>query len=154
MYKDKSIHYLHLTLLPSVRSIIHRPDSWEFLYVVKGAGVCTCQSQPSLFVSGDLALLPPAVDCRYQFSEAVTDGKGQAEYISLCIAPSFLEALTINFPEFTQSVQLFLPTHQTIRFSALIAAAIAEELVAMSPLSDAARLPHLLRLLSLLPDVG
>lgn len=126
---------------------LHRHDAWELYYVVHGQGNRTAGDTLQPFAAGDVALIPPAMLHRWEYTPDSADKNGCVRYLMVAFGHSLIERSMHVFPELRNRLMgLSFPT-DALQFGAQSSHIIRTTLSKMNRMDDLSRLCEMFRLL-------
>lgn len=147
LFSYESVH-----LAPSEQIGLHRQDTWELSYVIFGAGKRLIGDTVSLFTSGEVLFIPPGIPHCWYFDEQVTDTRGRIANITLCFDGHLLEGCAEVFPELLPSIETIRQMKDAVNFDKETSERIIGLLEEMRDMTDALRIPSLIRMLLLIAN--
>lgn len=107
----------HSLLKPEKQIGVHRRDSWELSYVIKGRGERIVGGVTSNFEEGDMVLVVPNMDHGWLFNPTFTDEDGNIECITVMWTTELMIQLAAIFPEWKDVVEKFQHHKQSVLFN-------------------------------------
>ncbi|MDO4820178.1 MAG: AraC family transcriptional regulator [Prevotella sp.] len=95
---------------------LHRRNSWELSYVVKGRGERIIGGETTNFEEGDFVLVAPNMDHGWFFNPSFTDEEGNIESITLMWTTELMIQLSAIFPDWKDVVVRFQSQKQSLQF--------------------------------------
>ena len=142
LYKFDDAHYL-----PSEQYPLHKQDTWELTYIVKGKGKRTIGDSVMEFGDGDLVFIPPLIPHFWDFDKDYTDDKGMVNHIALSFRTELLDRWSSAFPEFTERIEHLKTVSSGTSFDPATNAVIADCILKMREEKPSEYLPFVMRLI-------
>ena len=142
LYKFDDAHYL-----PSEQYPLHKQDTWELTYIVKGKGKRTIGDSVMEFGDGDLVFIPPHIPHFWDFDKDYTDDKGMVNHIALSFRTELLDRWSSAFPEFTERIEHLKTVSSGTSFDPATDAVIADCILKMREEKPSEYLPFVMRLI-------
>ncbi len=142
LYKFDNVKFL-----PSKQMPLHRQDTWEITYMLRGQGTRTMGDTEQLFTDGDLVLIPPHIPHLWRFDPEHTDGSGHASSLILTFSTELLDRWAGAFPEYTGRLENFKATSRVMSFDEDNTAVIADLMKKMHGKDHRDLLPYVMRLI-------
>lgn len=128
---ERSWSLFHSRLKPDKQIGMHRRNSWELSYVVKGRGERIIGGETTNFEEGDLVLVAPNMDHGWFFNPSFTDEDGNIESITLMWTTELMIQLSAIFPDWNDVVDRFQSQKQSLQFDASKNEALIKALYAL-----------------------
>ena len=144
-----TIDYVEIS--PDKQIGLHSQPSWELSYVVVGRGNRLIGNTTSLFIEGDLVLIPPNIQHCWYFLPNITDSNGNIVNICISFSSDFLTQLKELFPQLAETVGNIEKITDAVSFTGNTAECIANKI------NNIAELPEDLRVsayIDLLVSIG
>lgn len=113
---EQSWSIFHSRLKPDKQIGLHRRNSWELSYVVKGRGERIIGGETTNFEEGDFVLVAPNMDHGWFFNPSFTDEEGNIESITLMWTTELMIQLSAIFPDWKDVVVRFQSQKQSLQF--------------------------------------
>ncbi len=147
LYKFDNVKFL-----PSKQMPLHRQDTWEITYMLRGQGTRTMGDTEQLFTDGDLVLIPPHIPHLWRFDPEHTDGSGHASSLILTFSTELLDRWAGAFPEYTGRLENFKATSRVMSFDEDNTAVIADLMKKMHGKDHRDLLPYVMRLILIMEE--
>lgn len=128
---ERSWSIFHSRLKPDKQIGLHRRNSWELSYVVKGRGERIIGGETTNFEEGDFVLVAPNMDHGWFFNPSFTDEEGNIESITLMWTTELMIQLSAIFPDWKDVVVRFQSQKQSLQFDASKNEALIKALYAL-----------------------
>lgn len=128
---ERSWSIFHSRLKPDKQIGMHRRNSWELSYVVKGRGERIIGGETTNFEEGDLILVAPNMDHGWFFNPSFTDEDGNIESITLMWTTELMIQLSAIFPDWKDVVDRFQSQKHSLQFDASKNEALIKALYAL-----------------------
>ena len=139
--------YDNLKFLPSKPMPLHRQDTWEITYIIKGRGTRTMGDTEQHFTDGDLVLIPPHIPHQWKFDPDHTDSTGHASTLTLTFNTELIERWAGAFPEYNERLENFKAISRVMSFGKDDAAVITDLMKKMHNQDQRELLPYVMRLI-------
>jgi len=139
--------YDNLKFLPSKPMPLHRQDTWEITYIIKGRGTRTMGDTEQHFTDGDLVLIPPHIPHQWKFAPDHTDSTGHASTLTLTFNTELIERWAGAFPEYNERLENFKAISRVMSFGKDDAAVITDLMKKMHNQDQRELLPYVMRLI-------
>lgn len=139
--------YDNLKFLPSKPMPLHRQDTWEITYIIKGRGTRTMGDTEQHFTDGDLVLIPPHIPHLWKFDPDHTDSTGHASTLTLTFNTELIERWAGAFPEYNERLENFKAISRVMSFGKDDAAVITDLMKKMYNQDQRELLPYVMRLI-------
>lgn len=137
-----------VTVRPSQQIAMHSQNTWELSYVIEGTGRRIIGEARDTITPGEIILIPPGIPHCWEFDCDSRDA--MISNITVTFSERVLRLLPGIFPEFTAVADGLRHITDACFIGGGSAAAIAAHLESMRSLTAEARLPVMLKILSLL----
>lgn len=97
--ENHSFFFIDQRVTTSIEAKLHRHDAWELYYVVHGYGKRMAGDTLQPFAAGDVALIPPSMLHRWEYSPDSADDDGHVRYLMVAFSHSLVERCMAVFPE-------------------------------------------------------
>lgn len=135
---------------PADQLPLHRQDTWELTYIVKGRGMRILGDVATEFNEGDLVLIPPHIPHCWNFLEDSTDNEGMVGHYTLTFKTEFIDRCTSAFPEITERLERLKSLSVVLSFDSETTLVIADMMRKMAAEERSELLPYVFRLLLLM----
>lgn len=148
--ENHSFFFLDQRVETSIEAKLHRHDAWELYFVVHGYGNRTAGDTLLPFAAGDVALIPPSMLHRWEYTPDSADTDGCIRYLMVAFSHSLVERCMEVFPEVrNRLIGVPFPT-DALKFGPESSRAIRKLLSEMNGLDELGRLCALFRLLPII----
>lgn len=96
---NHSFFFIDQRVKISIEAKLHRHDAWELYYVVHGQGNRMAGDTLQPFAAGDVALIPPSMLHRWEYTPDSADTDGCVRYLMVAFSHSLVERCMEVFPE-------------------------------------------------------
>jgi len=100
----ESFRFDSVHLSPKEQIGLHRQESWELSYIIKGSGTRLVGEKSEPFSSGEVVLIPPEIPHCWYFDGEDVDTRGRIANITVVFEDSFLEKCREAFPELSSTI--------------------------------------------------
>lgn len=145
--------YDYVCVTPDRQIGMNSHPQWELSYVIKGKGSRTIGNLTEPIQEGEIVLIPPGISHVWNFDSSATDDEGNISNISVFFDASLLDSISRVFPELEESVGRIISLSNALSFSGNARTEIALLLLSSRDLRPEARLPEMIRLLSLISEI-
>lgn len=128
---EQSWSIFHSRLKPDKQIGLHRRNSCELSYVVKGRGERIIGGETTNFEEGDFVLVAPNMDHGWFFNPSFTDEEGNIESITLMWTTELMIQLSAIFPDWKDVVVRFQSQKQSLQFDSSQNEALIKALYAL-----------------------
>lgn len=97
--ENHSFFFIDQRIETSIEAKLHQHDAWELYYVVHGYGTRMSGDTLQPFAAGDVALIPPSMFHRWEYSPDSADDDGCVRYLMVAFSHSLVERCMAVFPE-------------------------------------------------------
>ena len=132
----------------------HSHDDWELSMILTGAGMRTIGNMSEPMSEGEIVLIPPRIEHEWAFDSAHTDNNGDIHNISVFFSTEILQSLKALLPELHTSLETLMALEYAVVYSGKRHARIRQLLLDMRGLTPDTRVPHMMELLTVLPDTA
>lgn len=148
--ENHSFFFIDQRVEPRLEAKLHRHDAWELYYVVHGQGTRIAGDTLQRFKAGDVALIPPSMPHRWEYSTASIDENGCVRYLMVAFRHSLIRQCMEVFPELKNKLaNISFPTG-ALKFGMGSSQVIRKALYEMNSMDDLGRLSMMFRLLSVI----
>ena len=134
---------LPVRMRPEQQIGVHRRNTWELSYVIKGYGERMLDGNRSTFAEQDLVLVAPNIEHGWFFEQQSADDDGLIECITLQWTAELLSHLELLFPSWGDVKERFLAIRQCAVFDSKRSGPIVDRLLKLVQVENA-RQPILL----------
>ena len=142
LYKFDDARYL-----PSEQYPLHKQDTWELTYIVKGRGKRTMGDSVMEFSDGDLVFIPPHIPHFWDFDAGYTDDEGLVHNLTLTFRTELLDRWSSAFPEFTERLEHLKTISSGVSFDPETDSVIADLMLKACKEKASELLPFVMRLI-------
>lgn len=142
--------YENVRLLPSEQIPLHKQDTWELTYIVKGRGNRVMGDSETEFTDGDLMFIPPHIPHWWNFDSDYTETDGRVHNITLTFRTELLDRWASAFPEFTERLERVKTISSAVSFNQDAKNVIADLLMKMQIEDTTEMLPYVMRMILLI----
>ena len=145
--ENHSFFFIDQRVKTSIEAKLHRHDAWELYYVVHGQGNRMAGDTLQPFTAGDVALIPPSMLHRWEYTPDSADTDGCVRYLMVAFSHSLVERCMEVFPELrNRLVGITFPTN-ALKFGPESSRVIRKVLTEMNGMDELGRLSTMFRLL-------
>ena len=145
--ENHSFFFIDQRVTTSIEAKLHRHDAWELYYVVHGFGKRMAGDTLHPFAAGDVALIPPSMLHRWEYSPDSADDDGYVRYLMVAFSHSLVERCMAVFPELRNRLTgITFPTN-ALKFGIGSSQSIRRILSRMNDMDELGRLCEMFRLL-------
>lgn len=145
--ENHSFFFIDQRVTTSIEAKLHRHDAWELYYVVHGYGKRMAGDTLPPFAAGDVALIPPSMLHRWEYSPDSADDDGYVRYLMVAFSHSLVERCMAVFPELRNRLTgITFPTN-ALKFGIGSSQSIRWILSRMNDMDELGRLCEMFRLL-------
>lgn len=145
--ENHSFFFIDQRVTTSIEAKLHRHDAWELYYVVHGYGTRMSGDTLQPFAAGDVALIPPSMFHRWEYSPDSADDDGCVRYLMVAFSHSLVERCMAVFPELRNRLtNIIFPTN-ALKFGTGSSQTIRRILSRMNDMDELGRLCEMFRLL-------
>lgn len=145
--ENHSFFFIDQRVTTSIEAKLHRHDAWELYYVVHGYGKRMAGDTLQPFAAGDVALIPPSMLHRWEYSPDSADDDGYVRYLMVAFSHSLVERCMAVFPELRNRLTgITFPTN-ALKFGTGSSQNIRRILSQMNDMDELGRLCEMFRLL-------
>ena len=145
---NHSFFFVEAALPPALEARLHRHEAWELLWVTRGSGRRTAGDTTQDFATGEVALIPPTMIHRWDFSPASCDQQGLVRYLMVAFRHSLVEQCMTVFPELRNRLASVTFPNHALHFAGESARTLRTHLQTMRSQSELERLATMLLLLA------
>ena len=146
--------YDYVRVAPDRQIGVNSHPQWELSYVIVGAGTREVGDRKEPISEGEVILIPPGISHVWRFASDVTDRSGCISNISVFFESGTLEGIASVLPELRGCVEKIMSLREAISYSGTARETIVTLLHSMSEMTPEARLPEMLRMLTVLSETG
>ena len=145
--ENHSFFFIDQRIETSIEAKLHQHDAWELYYVVHGYGTRMSGDTLQPFAAGDVALIPPSMFHRWEYSPDSADDDGCVRYLMVAFSHSLVERCMAVFPELRNRLtNIIFPTN-ALKFGTGSSQTIRRILSRMNDMDELGRLCEMFRLL-------
>lgn len=145
--ENHSFFFIDQRIETSIEAKLHQHDAWELYYVVHGYGTRMSGDTLQPFAAGDVALIPPSMFHRWEYSPDSADDDGCVRYLMVAFSHSLVERCMAVFPELRNRLtNIIFPTN-ALKFGTGSSQTIRRILSQMNDMDELGRLCEMFRLL-------
>ena len=145
--ENHSFFFIDQRIETSIEAKLHQHDAWELYYVVHGYGTRMSGDTLQPFAAGDVALIPPSMFHRWEYSPDSADDDGCVRYLMVAFSHSLVERCMAVFPELRNRLtNITFPTN-ALKFGIGSSQSIRRILSRMNDMDELGRLCEMFRLL-------
>lgn len=133
-----------------IEAKLHRHNAWELYYVIQGGGSRTAGDTLQPFIAGDVALIPPSMFHRWDYTPSSADNNGCIHYLMVAFSHSLVERCMEFFPEFRNRLLGLTFPINALKFGTESSRIIRKMLIRMNEMDELGRLSEMFRLLPLI----
>ncbi len=145
--ENHSFFFIDQRVEPNIEAKLHRHDAWELYYVVHGFGNRMAGDTLQPFVAGDVALIPPSMFHRWEYSSESADKEGRVRYLMVAFSHSLVERCIDVFPELRNRLAGMVFPTDALKFGSESSRVIRKVLSEMNGMDELGRLSAMFRLL-------
>lgn len=150
---DKTAFVFDDVHVPPERQIgINSHPQWELSHVVSGGGVRIIGGDAEPIAEGEVVLIPPGIPHVWHFDSSKTDSEGCISNITVFFDDGTLEGLVAILPETAEYISKIRELKEALAYTGETRDNIVATLYSMRGKTADARVPYMLRLLSLLAE--
>lgn len=97
--ENHSFFFIDQRVETGLEAKLHQHDAWELYYVVHGYGNRMAGDTLQPFEAGDVALIPPSMLHRWEYTPDSADEEGHVRYLMVAFSHSLVERCMQVFPE-------------------------------------------------------
>lgn len=145
--ENHSFFFIDQHVTTNMEAKLHRHDAWELYYVVHGQGNRMAGDTLQPFSAGDVALIPPSMLHRWEYTPDSADKDGCIHYLMVAFSHSLVERCMEVFPELrNRLVGVMFPT-DAMKFGPESSRLIRKTLHEMNGMDELGRLSAMFHLL-------
>lgn len=145
--EDHSFFFVDIREDPRFEAKLHQHDAWELYYVIQGYGNRIAGDTVQPFSAGDVVLIPPGMQHRWEYVADSVDKNGNMHYLMIAFSDAFVVRCIKQFPELRNRMGDIKPTADALKYGANTSDIIRKTLTKMNGLDELGRLCEMLRLL-------
>lgn len=148
--ENHSFFFIDQRVEPNIEAKLHRHDAWELYYVVHGFGNRMAGDTLQPFVAGDVALIPPSMFHRWEYSPESADKEGRVRYLMVAFSHSLVERCIDVFPELRNRLAGVMFPTDALKFGLESSQLIRKALFEINGMDELGRLSAMFRLLPII----
>lgn len=145
--ENHSFFFIDQRVEPDLEAKLHRHEAWELYYVIHGRGNRMAGDTLQPFEAGDVALIPPSMLHRWEYSPKSIDGDGCVRYLMVAFSHSFVERCIEVFPELRNRLAGVTYPADALKFGPESSRIIRKALSEINGMDELGRLSAMFRLL-------
>lgn len=145
--ENHSFFFVNRFLEINVEAKLHRHNAWELYYVVHGYGNRIAGDMLQPFSAGDVALIPPDMPHRWEYTPASADSNGCIRYLMVAFSSALVEQCITIFPELRNRLTGIIFPTDALKFGPESSPTIRRILSQMCEMDELGRLCEMFRLL-------
>ena len=145
--ENHSFFFIDQRVETGLEAKLHQHDAWELYYVVHGYGNRMAGDTLQPFEAGDVALIPPSMLHRWEYTPDSADEEGHVRYLMVAFSHSLVERCMQVFPELRNHLKNITFPVNALKFGSESSRTIRRILSRMNNLDELGRLCEMFRLL-------
>ncbi len=145
--ENHSIFFVDIRIDPELEAKLHQHDAWELYYVTHGYGNRIAGDTVQPFSAGDVVLIPPGMQHRWEFVPDSADKSGHIRYLMIAFSDEFVVRCMNQFPELRNRMGDIKAPADALKYGSESSRTIRKTLEKMNGMDELDRLCEMLRLL-------
>ncbi len=145
--ENHSFFFVDIRISPELEAKLHQHDAWELYYVTHGYGSRIAGDTVQPFSTGDVVLIPPGMQHRWEFVPDSADKNGNIRYLMIAFSNELVVRCMKHFPELRNRMADVKPPVDALKYGTESSRVIRKTLIQMNGLDELDRLCEMFRLL-------
>lgn len=145
--ENHSFFFVDIRISPKLEAKLHQHDAWELYYVTHGYGNRMAGDSVQPFSAGDVVLIPPAMQHRWEFVPDSADKNNNICYLMVAFSDALVVRCMEIFPELRNRMADIKPPTDALKFGVESSRVIRKTLTKMNGMDELDRLCEMFRLL-------
>lgn len=145
--ENHSFFFVDIRIIPGLEAKLHQHDAWELYYVTHGYGNRMAGDTIQPFSEGDVVLIPPGMQHRWEYVPDSADKNGDIRYLMVAFSDALVVRCMETFPELRNCLTDIKPPVDALKYGPESSRIIRKTLTKMNGLNELDRLCEMFRLL-------